>query len=156
MKVTKESLSRQKAIKLIWSQTSPDFRGQLGGKPSIMLNAADGGGLCTVDGLTDAQFERYLQDAIDSKNRDTCKDLAVKIFSQHKDVFAPLDLLDKNCGTINQWCHDFNGIRELVIGLGSKGDGHYSDDKAKEILKTVDHFEEVYNRTSEPSASLSR
>ncbi len=156
MKVTRDSLNRNEAIRLIWDQTSPDFKGKLDGKPSIMLAAADGGGLSTIDGLNDVVFERYAKNAIDSKNRQTCKDLTVQIFSKHKDIFEPLGLLDKNCGTINQWCGDFQGIKDLVVGLSTKGDGHYSEDKANEILKTVEHFEGVYNRTSEPSSTLSR
>lgn len=158
MKITRESLSKADGIKLIWNQTHNDFRGNLDGKPSIMLNAADGGGISAIEWLDEEKFERYLASAIEKKNRDTCKELASKVFKHHSDVFAPLGLTDKDCGTINQCCGDFAGIRRLVEDLANPKYQReaYSQEKAQEILKTVDHFEGVFNRPTGKENTLSR
>ncbi|MFS1430297.1 hypothetical protein LMH73_025085 [Vibrio splendidus] len=157
MKITRESLSKQDGLKLIWNQTHSDFKGSLGGKPSIMLNASHGGGIATVEGLSDDVFEEYLSSAISKKNRDTCKDLAVKVFQHHEDVFKPLGLTDKNCGTINQCCGNFDDIRSLVKDLSNPRaqEGYFSEEVLNQVLKTIDHFEGVFNRPTGKEKALS-
>ena len=54
-------MTRDQALNMIFRRTHPDFRGcDANGNRSIMLHAAEGGGLCPLDDLTDAQITNHL------------------------------------------------------------------------------------------------
>lgn len=156
MKILKSNLSKREGVKLIWNQTHNDYKGKLDGDYSIMVDAGDGGGICVISKLGDDLFDKYLERAIDTKNREICKDLALKVFKKHEDVFGALGLTQKDCGTINQCCGDFKGIRSLVRDL-SKYDasGVFNEKVLTDINSSIDYFERQYEK-KDSGVSLTR
>lgn len=55
---------RKKAWAILWKKTHKDFRGTLGGENSIMSWAKYGGGLVTMETITDAERLRGMYERI--------------------------------------------------------------------------------------------
>jgi hypothetical protein len=129
---TISNFPKDKAIKLIHKSIHSDFRGTLGGKPSIMLSAAVGGGLATIEDLEDKVFNYYLDSAVDQLNKAN-----IKLISEL--AFAVNGLINLDEGMMNQWCGSFESTKSLISHFEFN-----SEDQKQAVLNDLQKFEEKY------------
>lgn len=133
--------TKEQKINMIWQQKHSDFRGMLGSDKSIMINASDGGGIEAICNFSDVMLDEYFDRAMKSSERKENRQFAKALFEKH----GATELLGE--GTINQWCSDLNGIRE-VIELSDTVSEQVKSEMIKDINR-VDNPEPQLN--TEPS-----